>query len=217
MAPRHELTDAAKRHRRTLYEDGRRPSKVAKDAMYEETNKMLGCEWYTKHNHSNWCTEEEKKIAAKLRGSHMMQWARERGYDVRKTLCAVGDEVHEPLASDITVSDRDVHIGDNRDSAGGGFKAGCCTKVPASEGRGLTEDYPTLRLPKYCLIRPANYPVPRAALTADDGALGRFRPSPPVILRLPHPKLSRRKMVGCQELAETFTFIGSYKGDAQHK
>ena len=25
----------------------------------------------------------------------MMQWARERGYDVRKTLCAVGDEVHE--------------------------------------------------------------------------------------------------------------------------
>ena len=36
--------------------------------MYEETTKMPGCEWYTKHNHSNWCTEEEKKIAAKLRG-----------------------------------------------------------------------------------------------------------------------------------------------------
>ena len=51
-----------------MYEDGQRPSKEAKDAMYEEIKKMPGCDWYTKYNHSNWCIEEEKKIAAKLRG-----------------------------------------------------------------------------------------------------------------------------------------------------
>ncbi|KAI0740339.1 hypothetical protein C8Q76DRAFT_608609 [Earliella scabrosa] len=109
MAPRRELTDPAKCRRRTLYEDGQRPSKEAKDAMYEEIKKMPGCDWYTKYDHSNWCIEEEKKIAAELRVyvatklqqdsnpslSAIMQWARESGYDIRETLRAVGEETLE--------------------------------------------------------------------------------------------------------------------------
>ncbi|KAI0740764.1 hypothetical protein C8Q76DRAFT_689514 [Earliella scabrosa] len=106
MAPRRELTDLAKCRRRTLYKDGQRPSKEAKDAMYEEIKKMQGCGWYTKHNHSNWCTEEERKITVKLRDyvasklqqdsnprlSDIEQWAHQFHSNVRDAMLAVADE-----------------------------------------------------------------------------------------------------------------------------
>ncbi|TBU56281.1 hypothetical protein BD310DRAFT_824074 [Dichomitus squalens] len=104
--PRRDLTDEGKALRLTLYANGHRPTNQEKWAVYAQIVALPGCQWYSRHLHSNWCSENDRVLANALRDyivtclhfvpnptlQQMVLWANQASYDERQVVAATLEE-----------------------------------------------------------------------------------------------------------------------------